>query len=828
VRERRRSPSPRYEERGRLRSREGSHLSNSRRERQRSKSSHYDHDRNERPRSIEKRRRSPTSYNRDKRNDEVRKLESEAEELRAENRRMQIEIMHRDKEDARRKFREDPVHPSPLTNNKSHHLKSPAPLHSHKRQAGDDESDFRHQKTGPNVSINPCLDEFPEKLTGPSLPPYSEATPRNSSEPFALQHSELSPYPDGPNPSSTKVDGIAKSSTDNGDPSTTSAFANELLTLNLQFPQDSKLQNSAVAGSGALDKSTPEKEHGLGFPGKIIEEDTQNKATSLLNPFESIEESIDQMIFPPGLESTSQDIEHNYPSNPPIAIESEKIQSTSIPSTPFRSTSTPFKLTAPSTIQTPLPSEAIDYVDNHFHRPDDDELQFVEQRPRPPGEMPICFAIDSDLMNPACNGVLPTVDQTQRYFDHDKEEWLEDDFIRACLLKTVEETTNRYGLDNVPCSVMGPSFENSCQRMTIGNLRSFGRPKPFLAQKVVMPINVSSSIGKTCDHWVSLLLDMDNKNTTIYNSCPSYDQQSLYQVTAFMGILNDAYDLGMNLEPEVKRFGNGDGWSCGYEVVWFCQQMASTNEPPPNNFDPQTWKIVNRTATVEWLERTLRNCHEDWYGQDHDADTGIKDYTNRSFEYPSPNAPTGYLSTYSSNNAAPDDGGAVDQDESLSNYNADPFSDHNDQESNPESDDSDSESDSDFGPNAPPLRRCFRMEAYNIDDNIKRYWDTTLSKQPRPRHKSSRFWNNNKTLWEYSQLPKDGRMGCINPRHITLERRATNRSRNKLCFNVPEARVTESGLCTEAAHQHAPCLLRQSQVNIHDAIERKVSSMFHL
>ena len=82
--------------------------------------------------------------------------------------------------------------------------------------------------------------------------------------------------------------------------------------------------------------------------------------------------------------------------------------------------------------------------------------------------------------------------------------------------------------------------------------------------------------------------------------------------------------------------------------------------------------------------------------------------------------------------------------------------------------------------------------------------------------------------YELSHRCNRGRMGCINPRHITLERRATNRSRNKLCFNVPEARVTESGLCTEAAHQHAPCLLRQAQVNIHDAIERKVSSMFHL
>jgi hypothetical protein len=63
---------------------------------------------------------------------------------------------------------------------------------------------------------------------------------------------------------------------------------------------------------------------------------------------------------------------------------------------------------------------------------------------------------------------------------------------------------------------------------------------------------------------------MVNKNATIYNSCPSYNKRIRPQIKVLIELLNDVYDLGIILEAEIKYFGNGDGWSCGYEGLWFC------------------------------------------------------------------------------------------------------------------------------------------------------------------------------------------------------------------------------------------------------------------
>jgi hypothetical protein len=71
-----------------------------------------------------------------------------------------------------------------------------------------------------------------------------------------------------------------------------------------------------------------------------------------------------------------------------------------------------------------------------------------------------------------------------------------------------------------------------------------------------------------------MTLDMVNKNATIYNSCPSYNKRIRPQIKVFIELLNDVYDLGIIPEAEIKYFGNGDGCSCGYEGLWFCQHMA--------------------------------------------------------------------------------------------------------------------------------------------------------------------------------------------------------------------------------------------------------------
>lgn len=76
-----------------------------------------------------------------------------------------------------------------------------------------------------------------------------------------------------------------------------------------------------------------------------------------------------------------------------------------------------------------------------------------------------------------------------------------------------------------------------------------------------------------------MTLDIVNKNATIYNSCPSYNKRIRPQIKVLIELLNNVYDLGIILEAEIKYFGNGDGWRCGYEGLWFCQHMSLNNKP---------------------------------------------------------------------------------------------------------------------------------------------------------------------------------------------------------------------------------------------------------
>jgi hypothetical protein len=192
---------------------------------------------------------------------------------------------------------------------------------------------------------------------------------------------------------------------------------------------------------------------------------------------------------------------------------------------------------------------------------------------------------DPNILAPPQPGQLPL--QTDLFYSFGPgENWLEDRIIRAIIMILCYLHLRYADIPDV--NVLGLTFQRNWVAAT-DDIRSKPPRPPALQSKIILiPICVSQVIlDQSRDmHWATLELNRDDKTATLFNGFDDLEDNSLDAAKVFLRTFNKMYDLGLDAKHiTIKKFGVGDRWSCGLEILEFVQLYLEDGRPNTSSLD---------------------------------------------------------------------------------------------------------------------------------------------------------------------------------------------------------------------------------------------------
>ena len=223
---------------------------------------------------------------------------------------------------------------------------------------------------------------------------------------------------------------------------------------------------------------------------------------------------------------------------------------------------------------------------------------------------------DLDMRSPPIPGIsealLPTAKDMNEAFG-DAHEWYSDGVMRAFMWKWAEELFDEY----VTVNWFGPNFQRAFyfSSAEIREKAPFPDALSSSSRFALIPMSINYQFRDSefdgSSHWFTLELDLDEAKATIWNGIASFDKPAIEYSKKFLTAFNESYALTIDLESDIDvvRWGNGDGWSCGIEVLQLFKIYAQSGRPIVSlgqryPVDAAKFKEENDSLLRVWIRET--------------------------------------------------------------------------------------------------------------------------------------------------------------------------------------------------------------------------------
>ncbi|KAF4624608.1 hypothetical protein G7Y89_g13561 [Cudoniella acicularis] len=203
---------------------------------------------------------------------------------------------------------------------------------------------------------------------------------------------------------------------------------------------------------------------------------------------------------------------------------------------------------------------------------------------------------------PPVSAFVPTLRDINKAFS-DEERWFEDGVIRARIMFLCQRFGPQLQLPNDirKVDLVGPLFEWNWTRNCHEARMTLPKPKAFEAETVLIPLDLDPMHGGI--HWMLLVISTVTRETILYNGFPDLEEDAIIYAETFINSLNRVYNMRLRA-VESMEFSNGDGWSCGIDMLDCIEQHLEHGEIQYEAGDPDDWKESNRGRLEVWITET--------------------------------------------------------------------------------------------------------------------------------------------------------------------------------------------------------------------------------